>query len=135
MTFDDYQKKTHTTALFKEQIWKKLEPIAEHNSRPADTLKKLREIEKLLSLSYLSNGLGESGEVQGKVKKIIRDDDGELKQEKIDTIIGELGDQLWYISEMCTELGVSLDDVAEENIAKLASRKERGVIQGSGDNR
>lgn len=86
-------------------------------------------------LLYTALGLGEAGEVQGKVKKILRDDNGELTQEKQIVIAAELGDLLWYIANMAEELGVSLDYIAEQNLNKLNSRKDRGVLQGSGDNR
>jgi len=46
-----------------------------------------------------------------------------------------LGDVLWYLAQVCTEINLSLDEVAEANIAKLLDRLERGVIKGDGDNR
>jgi len=74
---------------------------------------------------------GEVGEVCEKVKKHIRDgrvlDKEDLKK--------ELGDVLWYLSALSTDLGISLDDVAETNYNKLKSRQDRGVLSGSGDNR
>jgi NTP pyrophosphatase (non-canonical NTP hydrolase) len=78
---------------------------------------------------------GESGEVSEKIKKVIRDKDGVIDDEVRIAIEKELGDVLWYVAQLASELGLSLDAVAEKNIAKLASRLERGVIQGSGDNR
>lgn len=72
-------------------------------------------------------GLEEAGEIQGKIKKIIRDAGGIITPEHIEMIKGELGDLLWYIAGLCTELGIELNDVAESNIKKLLSRKERGV--------
>lgn len=87
------------------------------------------------ALSYVGLGLGEAGEVQGKLKKIVRDDDGVLTPEKKEAIQGEIGDVLWYVARLCTEIGTSLEYVAQMNIIKLLDRKERGVIQGSGDNR
>lgn len=89
----------------------------------------------IMGLAYVGLGLGESGETQGKIKKILRDDNGIVSQEKRKDIKKELGDQLWYIAQTATELGLNLNDVAEENINKLQSRKERGVLTGSGDNR
>ena len=86
-------------------------------------------------LYYTALGLGEAGEVQGKVKKIMRDNGGVLNEETCNAIAKELGDLLWYVSQTATELGLELDDVAEANINKLADRRERGVIQGSGDDR
>ena len=88
-----------------------------------------------LSVAYVALGLGEVGEVQGKVKKILRDDNGVITDEKRQLIYEELGDVLWYVARMATELGFPLSNVAEANLAKLEDRKERGVIGGSGDHR
>jgi len=85
---------------------------------------------------YPTLGLaGESGEVAEKIKKVIRDKNGIADEETKEAIKKELGDVLWYVAQLATELGLSLDDIAENNIVKLASRLERGVLQGSGDNR
>jgi NTP pyrophosphatase (non-canonical NTP hydrolase) len=85
---------------------------------------------------YPALGLaGEAGEVCEKFKKIIRDNDGIVDDEKREEIKKELGDILWYVAAVSTELGLSMDDVAQGNIDKLFSRKERGVLKGSGDNR
>lgn len=90
----------------------------------------------IAGLSYVALGLGnEVGEVLGKVKKIIRDDNGIITEEKKDAIIKELGDVLWYVSQVATEIGVDLHSVAVLNIQKLRKRKEDGTLQGSGDNR
>ena len=86
-------------------------------------------------LVYTALGLSEAGEVQGKVKKILRDKGGFLTPEDCIEIGKELGDTLWYIAQTATELNLSLDDIAKSNILKLQSRKERGVLQGNGDNR
>lgn len=96
-----------------------------------------------LGLSYVALGLGESGEVQGKVKKMIRDGyDRHSKGEELAkynearaNIKAELGDQLWYIANMATELGFTFEEIAEYNVNKLKSRQQRGVLGGSGDNR
>lgn len=91
---------------------------------------------------YLTLGInGEAGEIAEKVKKIIRDcGDGsgnvpEITEEKREELKKELGDVLWYLAGIATALDLSLEDVAISNIEKLASRKERGVIGGNGDNR
>lgn len=85
---------------------------------------------------YPALGLAnEAGEVTGKLKKVIRDNDGVIDEDRRKDISKELGDVLWYIAQLATELEISLDDVAEANIAKLASRQERGVLGGNGDNR
>lgn len=85
---------------------------------------------------YPTLGLvGEAGEVAEKVKKIFRDADGKVTDEKRTEIEKELGDVLWYLSQVATEFNLSLDQIAEKNLAKLLDRKERGVLHGSGDNR
>lgn len=78
---------------------------------------------------------GEAGEIVEKWKKLIRDDQGELSEEKKAELAKELGDVLWYLAAFAESLGLSLQDVAEGNIKKLSSRKERGVLKGKGDNR
>ncbi len=109
MNFEEYQKKSRKTALY---------PGVGSNF-----------VYPVLGLA------GESGEVAEKVKKIIRDDGGEILPEKKKEISKELGDVLWYVAQIATEVGLSLEDVAKENIEKLYSRLERGKIGGSGDNR
>jgi NTP pyrophosphatase (non-canonical NTP hydrolase) len=79
--------------------------------------------------------LGESGEVAEKIKKIFRDDKGKLSEEKRQEIAKELGDVMWYIAQLSTELGLKLSDVVKINLEKLASRSSRGKLHGSGDNR
>lgn len=73
----------------------------------------------------------EAGEVAGKVGKMLRGD-GQLTDSDI---AKELGDVLWYVAGMATVFGLSLEQIAADNITKLQSRQERGVIKGSGDNR
>lgn len=85
---------------------------------------------------YPTLGLAnEAGEVAGKIKKIFRDKDGLIGEAERQALKGELGDVLWYVAQVCTELGLSLDEVAAANIEKLYSRLERGKIGGDGDNR
>ncbi len=85
---------------------------------------------------YPTLGLvGEAGEVADKVKKILRDKKGLFDKESKEAIKLELGDVLWYISQLSSELGYELEDVAYANLEKLKSREVRGMIQGSGDNR
>ena len=78
---------------------------------------------------------GESGEIAEKIKKVIRDEGGVASDLKKEEIKKELGDVLWYISQIATELGLSIDAVAKVNIEKLQSRMERNKISGSGDDR
>ena len=122
MDFNEYQDKAATTAIFLETVREK------HPDLPKD-------IEDYLSLAYLSLGLGESGEVQGKVKKVLRDAGGVLTDKARTEIAKELGDILWYLSGTCTQLGIRLEDVADKNIEKLFSRKDRNQLTGNGDNR
>ena len=85
---------------------------------------------------YPTLGLAnEAGEVAGKVKKVFRDKDGLIGEAESEALKSELGDVLWYLAQVCTELDLSLDEVAEYNITKLYSRLERGKIGGDGDNR
>ena len=85
---------------------------------------------------YPTLGLvGESGEVADKVKKILRDNKGIFDKKSKEAIKLELGDVLWYVSQLSTELGFELEEVAEANLKKLFSRKLRGHISGCGDNR
>ena len=90
---------------------------------------------KELDISYLALGLGnEAGEVQGKIKKLLRGD-YKLTPEIQEALEHELGDVLWYLSTLAHEFGISLDSIAQSNLNKLADRKQRNVIQGNGDNR
>jgi len=85
---------------------------------------------------YPTLGLaGEAGEVSEKIKKVLRDDNGVISEVKRLEIVKELGDVMWYISALCSEIGVTMEDVAKINIAKLNSRRARNKIKGSGDNR
>lgn len=76
---------------------------------------------------------GEAGEVAEKIKKVLRDNNGRFTQSVIPNIIKELGDVLWYVAILAEDLGYTLNDVAQLNIDKLADRKNRDMIHGSGD--
>jgi len=85
---------------------------------------------------YPALGLvNEAGEVAGKIKKIFRDKNGEISAESRAALKAELGDVLWYLAQLATELDLSLDEIAEYNLAKLLDRQARGKIQGDGDDR
>lgn len=86
------------------------------------------------NLTYPILGLcGEVGEIANKFGKTIRDHDGKVTEEMRHALMSEIGDSLWFLSICCVELNCNLDDVAQQNIEKLASRMERNVINGSGD--
>lgn len=88
------------------------------------------------NLVYPALGLcGEAGETAEKIKKAIRDDGGVLTDERRDALAAELGDVLWYVAQLATEAGLDLETIADANLEKLASRQERRVLHGSGDDR
>lgn len=108
MTLEAYQKEAQKTALYPEAY----------------------------RLLYPTLGLvGEAGELANKVKKVLRDQGGNLTEEVREALVAELGDVLWYVAQVATDLGVSLEEVARKNLAKLRSRQARGQLGGSGDNR
>ena len=102
--------------------------------------KKSRETARYPNLGsnivYPTLGLvGEAGEVAEKLKKVMRDKNGVFDEESKKAIKKELGDVLWYISNLCTEFNFDLEDVALVNLEKLKLRSEQGKISGSGDER
>lgn len=109
MNLSEYQEKARTTALY---------PNVGNNPY------------------YAGLGLaGEAGEVANRIKKIQRDDGGVITDKKRAEIKKELGDVLWYVACVASEIGLDLDEVAKANIDKLASRKERGTLHGDGNDR
>lgn len=116
MTFDDYQDKTHKFFLI---------DVEKYN---------VQKENKDLVLSRLVLGLNEeAGEIAGKVKKYLR---GDFDFEELKKQVGkEAGDQLWYLNEVLSTLDLKLSDIAQENLDKLAGRRKRGTILGSGDER
>lgn len=108
MQLNQYQEKAMSTAIFKPEY----------------------------AILYPSLKLaGEAGEVAEKVGKVLRDKNGDFDKETCLELAKELGDVLWYIAALADSLGYSLEEVGQINLDKLASRKERKMIQGSGDNR
>ena len=104
-TFDEYQQETMKTAVYDKDV----------------------------AVTYLALGLAsEAGEVAGKVKKWVR---GDTSYVDTDEIAKELGDVLWYVSQMSETFNLSLGDIAQANVDKLRSRMERDKIKGDGDNR
>lgn len=120
MEFDEYQKQAKTTDLgiknMGEVMAKKTLNIPEF-------------LDKVLGLA------GESGEFADKVKKIMRDKRGDFSEEERLEILKELGDVLWYVAELASYLDISMSELAQMNLNKLASRKKRGTLVGAGDNR
>lgn len=113
MKLDKYQKQAAEFDLFETSV----------------DLKAPGFLEKVLGIA------GEAGEVTDKIKKIIRDKGGYASEEDRAEIAKELGDVLWYVANVARYLGVSLSDIAEGNIKKLSSRKNRNKLHGEGDNR
>jgi NTP pyrophosphatase (non-canonical NTP hydrolase) len=92
----------------------------------------------VLSISFMDKILGlvgESGEVADKIKKILRDKDAHMSEADRQELSKELGDVLWYLATIARNLDLSLDDIAQQNIAKLAKRQAENKLGGSGDNR
>lgn len=84
---------------------------------------------------YSGMGLGEAGEVQNKIKKVVRDKDGVITPEVQEAIKGELGGLLWYIATCANDFNIPFSEIPAYNIDQLRDRLKRGVIKGSGDNR
>ena len=88
------------------------------------------------AIIYPTLGLtGEAGEVANKVKKIIRDGTNKNNEDLVQAISSEIGDVLWYCAVLADDIGCKLSDIANANLVKLANRKEKGTIHGSGDKR
>jgi NTP pyrophosphatase (non-canonical NTP hydrolase) len=108
MELSDYQRLSRRTAEYPREAW----------------------------LAYPALGLaGEAGEVAEHAKKAIRDDGGSVTEERRAAMAKELGDVLWYVAQIASELGLELEDIAHGNLEKLLSRQRRGVLSGSGDER
>lgn len=93
-------------------------------------------LSKKNELFHLVLGLGgEAGEIAEKFKKWVRDQDSDEGKIDRDDMKKELGDVLWYIAVLAKYLDIDFEDLAAFNVEKLASRRERGTLRGSGDNR
>jgi NTP pyrophosphatase (non-canonical NTP hydrolase) len=107
MNFDEFQSRSKSTAIYPDQ-----------------------------GSNYLYPALGlcsEAGEVADRIKRIQRDDNNVVTDAKRQEIASELGDVLWYVAQLATEFGLSLNDVADGNIANLSNRRRNSTLQGFGD--
>src|SRR5688572_9477334 len=110
MTFDEYQKQALTTA----------------HTNP----------DPLMDKTIWAMGIaGEAGEVIEKWKKIVAYKDGQINEEDRAELGKELGDVVWYIAVLADSLGLSFDEIMQQNVMKLKDRQQRDVIKGAGDNR
>ncbi len=108
MNFNEYQKEAYKTLIHKDRD----------------------------NLAYFALGVaGESGEVADKIKKIFRDKGGVMSTDDKKDVAKEMGDVLWYLSQLTQYIGMDFAEIAQMNLDKLKSRQERGTLAGSGDNR
>jgi len=130
LTFNEYEKTVVENAIYHASIQTYIDSL----DIPDES--KRKHLHKLLSTLYCTLGLiGEAGEIAEKMKKIIRVKSCVISEEDRVLLIKEDGDVVWYTGAIAGELDVTLERVAQTNIDKLLSRKQRGVISGSGDNR
>jgi NTP pyrophosphatase (non-canonical NTP hydrolase) len=111
MTFEEYQKKAITTAITAYD-----DPLIQNSI-------------------WVMGIAGEAGELVEKWKKAVAYREGKFSDQEYEDFKKELADVIWYIAVLADSLGLSLEELMEQNIAKLADRKKRGVIKGAGDNR
>jgi NTP pyrophosphatase (non-canonical NTP hydrolase) len=106
------------------------------NSYQQAALRTAAPKDKPNELFHLLLGLvGETGEIAEKAKKVIRDKNSDFSQWDPEDLTKELGDTLWYLAVIADYFDIPLADVARLNIKKLADRRQRSVLGGSGDNR
>jgi NTP pyrophosphatase (non-canonical NTP hydrolase) len=105
----------------------------EYQKQALTTVLKLED--PLHNLVHFALGLsGESGEVAEIIKKVVRDRT-EIDDAAKAKLTKELGDVLWYIAVFADHLGVSLEELAQQNVDKLKDRQQRNVLSGSGNDR
>lgn len=108
MLFKEYQARTEATAIYDDDI----------------------------AMLYTALGLcSEAGEVAGKIKKVLRDNNGIFTPAHIQDISSEIGDVLWYVARLAASMSLDLETIAKNNLEKLDARKNKSTISGSGDNR
>lgn len=110
LTLTEYQKNAQETAIFPRELPDFLD---------------IGQVYVVLGQS------GETGEIDEKLKKAIREGD----EKYVDEMRGEVGDTLWYLSQVCEEFGWDLGEIAKDNLDKLQDRQERGQLTGEGDHR
>ena len=108
MLFREYQSRTEATAIYDDDI----------------------------AVLYTALGLcSEAGEVAGKIKKVLRDNNGIFTPLHLQEISSEIGDVLWYAARLAASMNLDLETIAVKNLEKLETRKNNGTLSGSGDNR
>ncbi len=107
----------------------------QEKAKQYDLFQQTEDYKSPASLEKVLGLVGEAGETADKMKKIIRDKDGRISEDDKREVAKELGDVLWYVANIARYLGVSLEEVAEMNLEKLESRKQRNLLSGEGDNR
>lgn len=130
MDFNEYQVKARSTAMYPDLGNNIYYPTLGLSGESGEALEKYLNL--LIDFNVCCVKASHVSEI---VKKIMRDSKGLITEEKKLEIIKELGDQLWYSANVCTELNVDFNTVAEVNVAKLAKRKQEDKLHGSGDNR
>lgn len=137
MMMDEYQDRTRVTNLYPDTVESLFAKSRENWSKlPPPVREEITKVKRLLILLVVNAGLQEeAGEVSGKVKRILRDGHGDVTDPVMNTLAAELGDVMWYTSEMASMLRRELSDVARMNVEKLADRATRGKLRGQGDNR
>ena len=128
ITPDEYQRLAHSFAFYTKPA------IVEESNLHGSF--KTAQVKATCDFVYPCLGLAEeTGELNGKFAKIIRDKRGIMSEEDITAISKEIGDCLWMIAEICTVLNLTMSEVMIQNIQKLEDRRNRNVLSGSGDNR
>lgn len=122
MTVNEYQLKAHSFSFYEK-------PVCYEDVGGQVVTHNLDFVYPALALAE------EAGEVAGKFAKAVRDESGNISTERKNAIEKELGDVCWFIAELCTIMGFSMEEVMQHNIDKLTDRKARNVLKGSGDNR
>jgi NTP pyrophosphatase (non-canonical NTP hydrolase) len=133
MTFDDYQVAAAKTAIYPKDA----EIFYPALGLPGE----VGEVAEKVAVEWPDGSLptlrmaAHAGKVANQVKKIIRDDEGDIAESRRQAIAKEIGGVLWYCAALATDLGLNLGDIAQENADILASRQERGTLKGDGDER